>query len=431
MARDRKPDVTSAPDAASLSFEEAIERLQTIVEELEGGSLSLEESIARYEEGVKLSRRLTQTLDQAEKRIERLSAGADGEPVTDADGPRGRARGGAPARGPAGARARQTPAPGAGRVRRRAALLMAARAQRRRPAPAKPVFLHPALADAFEIYFKDALTERCAGPPRLRQAMRYAALGPGKRVRPLLVLLSCEAVAGDWFHALPAAVAVECVHAFSLVHDDLPAMDDDDYRRGRLTTHKKYGEALGLLAGDALLAFAFEELAMLEGAGVPPSRVLEAVRRLARAAGSDDLVGGQALDMAAEGRRKVRAADVEAIHTRKTGALMGACLALGAIAGGADPRTVAVLDDAGRLLGLVFQIHDDLLNAGSSLRKLGKRTGTDAARGKATYHRAVGKPAALRKERELLRSARIIIEAHCEHPARLLALLDALAVREK
>jgi len=301
---------------------------------------------------------------------------------------------------------------------------------RRRRVPAGPAFPYPSLADAFEIYFKDALSERCTGPSKLREAMRYAALGPGKRVRPLLVLLSCEAVGGDWFHALPAAVAVECVHAFSLVHDDLPAMDDDDYRRGRLTTHRKYGEALGLLAGDALLAFGFEELTMLEGAGVPASRVVEAVRRLAHASGSDDLVGGQALDMAAEGRR-VRAVDVEAIHTRKTGALMGACLALGAIAGGADPRTVAVLDDAGRLLGFVFQIHDDLLNASSSLRKLGKRTGTDAARGKATYHRAAGQAAALKKERSLLRSARIILETHCPRPTRLLALIDALAARER
>jgi geranylgeranyl diphosphate synthase, type II len=302
--------------------------------------------------------------------------------------------------------------------------------KRRRRIPASPAFPYRALADAFEIYFKDALSERCAGPPKLRQAMRYAALGPGKRVRPLLVLLACEAVGGDWFRALPAAVAVECVHAFSLVHDDLPAMDDDDYRRGRLTTHRKYGEALGLLAGDALLAFAFEELTMLEGGGIPAPRVVEAMRRLAHASGSDDLVGGQALDMAAEGHR-VRAVAVEAIHTRKTGALMGACLALGGIVGGADPRTVAVLDDAGRLMGLVFQIHDDLLNASSSLSKLGKRAGTDATRGKATYHRAVGRAAALQKERSLLRAARVIIEAHCAHPTRLLALLDALAVREK
>jgi geranylgeranyl pyrophosphate synthase len=301
--------------------------------------------------------------------------------------------------------------------------------RRRRRTPARTGFPHSTLSEAFEIYFSDALSERCPAPRRLREAMRYAALGPGKRLRPQLVLLACEAVGGDWFHALPAAVAVECVHAFSLVHDDLPAMDDDDYRRGRLTTHRKYGEALGILAGDALLAFAFEELTMLDGAGVPAHRVVDAVRRLAHASGADDLAGGQALDMAAEGRR-VRVADVEAIHTRKTGALMGACLALGGIAGGADPRTVAVLDDAGRLLGFVFQIHDDLLNAGSSLRKLGKRAGTDAARGKATYHRAAGEPAARRKERSLLRSARTIIETHCPRPARLLALLDTMAVRD-
>jgi geranylgeranyl pyrophosphate synthase len=299
-----------------------------------------------------------------------------------------------------------------------------ARAGNVSPLPFQP------LADAFELYFKDAFLERCPAPPRLREAMRYAALGPGKRLRPLLVLLTCEAVGGDWLRALPAAVAVECVHAFSLVHDDLPAMDNDDYRRGRLTTHKRFGEALGILAGDALLAFAFEELAMLEGAGVAPAQVIDAVRRLAHASGADDLVGGQALDMASEGKRVI-ARKVEAIHTRKTGALMGAAMALGAIAGGAEPRTVAVLDDAGRMLGFAFQIHDDLLNAGSSLRRLGKRAGTDEARGKATYHRAAGREAAQRKERGLLRATRGIIETHCPHPARLLTLLDAMAVRER
>jgi geranylgeranyl diphosphate synthase type II len=298
------------------------------------------------------------------------------------------------------------------------------------PRAKRPAGRVATLTDAFEIYFRDALSERCPGPRRLREAMRYAALGPGKRLRPQLVLLACDAVGGDWFHALPAAVAVECVHAFSLVHDDLPAMDDDDYRRGRLTTHRKYGEALGVLSGDALLAFAFEELSMLEGAGVPPSRVVEAMRRLAHAAGADELVGGQALDMAAE-RRRVRPADVAAIHTRKTGALMGACLALGAIAGGADRHTVAALDDAGRLVGFAFQIHDDLLNAGSTLRKLGKRTGTDAARGKATYPRAAGVPAARRRADLLLDSARGIIRLHCQRPARLLSLVEAVAVRER
>jgi geranylgeranyl pyrophosphate synthase len=156
--------------------------------------------------------------------------------------------------------------------------------------------------EGIDLRLARVLRERGDGPGRLGQAVRYAALSPGKRMRPLFVLAACEAVGGAWKRALPAAVAIECVHAFSLVHDDLPAMDDDDFRRGRLTTHKKFGEALGILAGDALLAFAFEEVARLVDDGVPAARVVEAVRRLAHAAGADQLVGGQALDIGAEGR---------------------------------------------------------------------------------------------------------------------------------
>ncbi len=241
----------------------------------------------------------------------------------------------------------------------------------------------------FERYLAHALPRAGAVPATLHAAMRYAALGPGKRVRPQLCLAACEAVGGDWRDALPAAAALECVHAFSLVHDDLPALDDDDYRRGRLTTHKKFGEAIGLLAGDALLAFAFEELARLAERGVPAGRVIEALRRLARASGSTELVGGQVLDLEGE-RRRHGAAGVRAIHARKTGALMGAAFALGAIAGGADRAATQQLETVGRDLGLAFQIHDDLLNRLSSLEHLGKRAGTDEARGKATWPRAVG-----------------------------------------
>jgi geranylgeranyl diphosphate synthase type II len=203
------------------------------------------------------------------------------------------------------------------------------------------------------------------------------------------VLAACEAVGGDWRRALPAAAAVECVHAFSLVHDDLPAMDNDDFRRGRPTTHRAYGEAVALLAGDALLAAAFEELARLARRGVPPPRVVEATRLLARAAGSRELVGGQVLDLEAE-RRPAGARAVRDIHVRKTGALLAACMGLGALCGGADPVTRRRLERTGRELGFAFQIHDDLMNQQSSLRQLGKRAGTDAARGKATYPRAVG-----------------------------------------
>lgn len=281
----------------------------------------------------------------------------------------------------------------------------------------------------FERALATAVRRRAGGPGRLGEALRYAALSPGKRLRPLLALAACEAVGGAWRRAIPAAVAVECVHAFSLVHDDLPAMDDDDYRRGRLTTHKRYGEALGILAGDALLAFAFEELSRLEREGVPAARVLEAVRRLGRAAGADELVGGQALDIGAEGRRPT-AALVRAIHLRKTGALMGASLALGALAGDAGEATVAKLDDAGRQLGLAFQITDDLLNADSSLATLGKRAGTDEARGKATFPAAVGTPRARQEAARLIKAIRTTITRATPNPTHLLALIEATAKRE-
>ena len=298
-----------------------------------------------------------------------------------------------------------------------------------RPATFVPGF--EPLRNAIEQRLTRALRDRADGPGRLGQAVRYAALSPGKRVRPLFVLSACEAVGGTWKRALPAAVAVECVHAFSLVHDDLPAMDDDDYRRGRLTTHKKFGEALGVLSGDALLAFAFEELSRLADDGVPVARVVEALRRLAHAAGAEQLVGGQALDIAAEGR-KPSASLVRDIHERKTGALFGASLALGALAGDADARTVEALDQAGRMLGLAFQIQDDLLNASAkTLRALGKPPGTDAARGKATFPAAVGETRAKREVAVLLKAVRSAIARRCTEPERLLKLIEALAKRER
>ncbi len=306
---------------------------------------------------------------------------------------------------------------------------MAVRAARRLGALAANTALRQRQA-AFERYLATAIRERAGGPGRIGQAVRYAALSPGKRLRPLLTLTACEAVGGDWRRALPAAAAIECVHAFSLVHDDLPAMDDDDYRRGRLTTHKKFGEAIGILTGDALLAFAFEELARLAKGGVPPLRVLEAVQRLAHAAGAQELVGGQALDIAAEGKR-TGARGVREIHTRKTGALMGCALALGALAGDAGTATVQRLDEAGRQLGLAFQIHDDLLNSGSSLKTLGKRVGTDAARGKATYPAAVGEPRARAEAGRIMRTLEGAIAEGTQRPTLLLELIGATARRDK
>ena len=287
---------------------------------------------------------------------------------------------------------------------------------------------------AFERYFSGTLPAAGVTPSRLHEAMRYGALAPGKRVRPLLTLAACEAVGGDWRRALPAAAALECVHAFSLIHDDLPAMDDDDYRRGRLTTHKKYGEALGLLAGDALIALAFEELTRLGERGVPATRVSEAVHVLARAAGSRELIGGQVLDLAAERRRPRSAPDahsVRAIHERKTGALIGAALELGALAGGATVRRRQEFARLGRSIGLAFQIHDDLLNRASTLAQLGKRAGTDLARGKATWPAAVGMARAGHDCERLFARTRRALDALGIRARTLSALVEAIARRER
>ena len=241
----------------------------------------------------------------------------------------------------------------------------------------------------FEQYLARALARRESAPGKLGQAIRYAAMSPGKRLRPLLTLASCEALGGGWRNALPAAAAIECVHAFSLVHDDLPAMDDDDLRRGLPTTHRKFDEATAILAGDALLSLAFEELTRLERQGVPARRVVEAVRRLAAASGGEWLVGGQALDLAAEGR-PVTEEQVFDIHRRKTAALFGASMALGGLVATGSADKVNALDAAGRQLGLGFQIQDDLLDLGAAGPSLTAGPSADETKGKATYPRAVG-----------------------------------------
>ena len=235
-------------------------------------------------------------------------------------------------------------------------------------------------------------------PPRLAAAMRYAVLAPGKRLRPLLVLLGYDAVGGTSAsrrHALAAACAVECVHSFSLIHDDLPALDDDALRRGRPTLHRKFDEATAILAGDALLALALEDVAALGEKGVPPARAVKAIKALASATGPCGMIGGQMLDLAAEGRwrkgrRKATLASVRRIHRGKTGELLGASLVVGAAIGGGDGTRLRRLRAIGIELGLAFQIADDLLNETGDAKTLGKQAGTDRARGKATWPAIAG-----------------------------------------
>ncbi len=226
-----------------------------------------------------------------------------------------------------------------------------------------------------------------AAPARLHEAMRYAMLGGGKRLRPACVLLGARAVGGDEARALPAACALELVHTYSLVHDDLPCMDDDDLRRGRPTVHKAYDDATAVLVGDALLTLAFEVVA------TSGERAAEAVRILARAAGSVGMVGGQVLDLEAEGR-PLDVDGVLAIDRWKTAALFGASFELGGLSGGGDGASLEALRGVGERLGVVFQVVDDLLDRRASAEEMGKATGKDQARGKATLPSLLGDRAA-------------------------------------
>jgi geranylgeranyl diphosphate synthase type II len=219
-------------------------------------------------------------------------------------------------------------------------------------------------------------------PTQLHQAMRYAALAPGKRIRPLLAMASAVATGGSEDDALEAGCALELVHAFSLIHDDLPAIDDDNLRRGRPTCHVEFGEGLAILAGDALFALAFGIMAR----ALPGT---DAVRILAEASGSYGLVGGEVLDLQSEGEPP-SAEIVEVIHRRKTGALIAAACEIGGIAGGANEALRKKLRQFGALVGLAFQIQDDILNATSTPEMLGKSAGSDLAKGKQTYPAVFG-----------------------------------------
>jgi len=224
-------------------------------------------------------------------------------------------------------------------------------------------------------------------PDRLLESMSYSLLAGGKRLRPLLVLLACETCGGDRASALPAACALEMIHTYSLIHDDLPSMDNDDYRRGRKTNHVVYGEALAILAGDALLTQAFEVVARDVR---PPEVAALCCLDLARAAGAAGMVGGQVADLEAEGKVLGSMDALEAIHRRKTGALLECSLSLGArIAEGTEEQRLA-LTHYGRCLGLAFQITDDLLDVRGTQVATGKGVGKDAARGKQTYPSLMG-----------------------------------------
>lgn len=220
-----------------------------------------------------------------------------------------------------------------------------------------------------------------AYPPLIHQAMRYSVLVGGKRLRPVLVMAGAEAVGGKAADVLPAACAFELIHTYSLVHDDLPAMDNDDYRRGKLTSHKVYGEAAAVLAGDALLTLAFQILAESKGT---PKNVLRVIREAAVGAGTFGLIGGQVVDTVSEGVASDEDT-LEYIHRHKTGALYKMSVRAGAILAGARDEQLAALTGYAESLGLAFQIKDDILDLEGDEQKIGKPVGSDTKNKKATY----------------------------------------------
>ncbi len=234
-------------------------------------------------------------------------------------------------------------------------------------------------AERVERRLKELLPSVESEPALLHEAMRYSALAPGKRIRPALVMASAEAVGGSPGDALDAACAVELVHCFSLIHDDLPALDNDDLRRGLPTCHVRFGEAVAVLAGDGLFALAFDALAHSKGS---PERSLKAIGLLTRATGM--LVSGETIDILCEGK-PVSAAVLQMIHERKTAALIAASCEMGAVMGGGTEAQIESLRNYGFGVGLAFQIADDVLNETSSAEQLGKAAGSDRERGKATY----------------------------------------------
>jgi geranylgeranyl diphosphate synthase, type II len=268
-----------------------------------------------------------------------------------------------------------------------------------------------------------------APPPIIHEAMRYSVFAGGKRLRPILVIAGAEAVGGQMADVLPTACCFELIHTYSLVHDDLPAMDDDDYRRGRLTNHKVFGEAIAVLAGDALLTQALGLVAVNFGLGKAAADVFPRVlAEITGAAGTDGMVGGQVVDVQSEGKT-VPAETLEYIHTRKTAALIRGAVRVGALLAGASDMALAALTTYGERIGLTFQIVDDILDVEGSLETLGKTAGKDQRQQKITYPRLHGLPASKARAAALTREAHAAVAPLGPAAAPLRALADFILNR--
>lgn len=265
-------------------------------------------------------------------------------------------------------------------------------------------------------------------PEKIYEAMRYSLLAGGKRLRPILCLASCELSGGTQEMAMPTACALEMVHTMSLIHDDLPAMDNDDYRRGKLTNHKVYGEDIAILAGDALLAYAFEFI-VVHSKGVAPENLLQVVAKLSHAASATGLVGGQVLDLEFEGEPNIDLETLNFIHLNKTGALLEASVLCGALLAGANNEVLQKLSHYACNIGLAFQIIDDVLDVTATTEELGKTAGKDQQVQKATYPRLLGLEESKLKAQKLIDEAKAQLAPFENRANPLMAIADYITAR--
>lgn len=266
-------------------------------------------------------------------------------------------------------------------------------------------------------------------PEKIYEAMRYSLLAGGKRLRPILCLATCELISGDKTIAIPTACALEMIHTMSLIHDDLPAMDNDDYRRGKLTNHKVYGEDIAILAGDGLLAYAFEYVAN-HTKNVPAERVVKVLGILGKAVGAEGLVGGQVMDLDSEGKPDITAETLTFIHRSKTGALLETCVSSGAILAGAEEADLNRLSIYAQNIGLAFQIIDDILDVTATTEELGKTAGKDITAEKATYPKLWGIETSQAKAEELVNQAINELAIYGEKAQPLQAIAEFIVKRK-
>lgn len=279
----------------------------------------------------------------------------------------------------------------------------------------------------------DYLTNRLDNVPEvLIESIRYSLLAGGKRLRPIFVLATLEALGKDEKIGLPFACAIEMIHTYSLVHDDLPAMDDDDYRRGKLTNHKVYGEAMAILAGDALLTEAFGLMARgAKEADLPKDRLIRILEEAVKSAGARGMIGGQVRDILSEDQL-IDQNQLEEIHRHKTGDLIAFSIRTGAHLGGASADTLAALTDFAYQIGLAFQIQDDILDVVGSQELIGKPVGSDKEKQKATYPAIIGLEASKQKLQQLTENAKQCIQGLPDlQPERLLQIADFLLNRDR